>query len=187
MVGCSGLVAAGAIAIAQTGAVIGRVWWSWLGKEGRRRLAMATLSLAAGTAACLTDGSTPAGHPDLAVVRPCVRLRRHSDRMERPVGGCRGRPGPAAPRGKRSRLGLTLVNLASAPGPWLLGAVYSLSGSFRIMWLLLGLLLACSLPAALLVLGPRAAARKDVKPKAYARQPGTGQAGSPVSGGPDDQ
>lgn len=57
-------------------------------------------------------------------------------------------------------IGLTLVNLASAPGPWLLGAVYSLSGSFRIMWLLLGLLLACSLPAALLVLGPRASAAR---------------------------
>jgi MFS family permease len=42
VVGRSSLVAAGAIAIAQTGAVIGRVWWSWLVKEGRRRLAMVT-------------------------------------------------------------------------------------------------------------------------------------------------
>jgi MFS family permease len=42
VVGRSSLVTAGAIAIAQTGTVIGRVGWSWLVKEGRRRLAMVT-------------------------------------------------------------------------------------------------------------------------------------------------
>jgi hypothetical protein len=50
--------------------------------------------------------------------------------------------------------------IAAALGPWLLGAAYSLSGSFHTMWLLLGSLLACGFPVALLVPTPRTAAGK---------------------------
>jgi MFS family permease len=102
--GRSSLVAAGAIAIAQTGAVVGRVWWSWLGTEERRRLAHGHTIPDRGHRR-LPDGRSRAGHPGLAVVRPHVRIRRHSDGLERPVGGCRGRVGPSEPRGKRSRNG----------------------------------------------------------------------------------
>jgi MFS family permease len=158
-VGRRGLVAAGAIAMAQVGAIIGRVWWSWLGLDGRRRLAMITLSLAAGAAACLMAalrpttpiwllyalafgyGCTAMGWNGLWIV--AVTELAPPNREASAVGA-----------------GLTLVNVAAALGPWLLGAAYSLSGSFHTMWLLLGSLLACSFPVALLVPTPRTAAGK---------------------------
>jgi MFS family permease len=149
--GRSSLAGAGVIVMAQVGAIIGRVWWSWLAGSGagRRRLAMITLSLAACAAACLMAALTAAtptwalyalafGYGSTAMAWNGLWVLVVSE---------------LAPVGREASAlgaGLTLVNVAAALGPWLLGAVLSLSGSFRLMWLALGMILGCSLPAALL-------------------------------------